>query len=36
MKAHWGFLILVAIAFYFIGAWMPGPARKVYSAVGMG
>jgi hypothetical protein len=35
MKTHWGFLVLVAIIFYFIGSWMPGLGKKVYSQFGM-
>lgn len=35
MKAHWGFLVLVAVAAYLLGSWMPGPGQKLYSVFGM-
>lgn len=35
MRAHWGFLVAVAIVFYLVGSWMPGPGKKLYSMFGM-
>lgn len=35
MKAHWGFLVVVAIIFYLLGSWMPGPGQRLYKMVGI-
>jgi hypothetical protein len=32
---HWGFLAVVLLLGYLLGVWMPGPGRKVYSAIGV-
>jgi uncharacterized membrane protein YczE len=35
MKVHWGFVLVVLVIGYFIGAWMPGFGKSIYAKVGM-